>query len=90
MAGIIADYFNERARQRYGEFVGAMDVAEEAFATVMKVIDRVDDSRERSGFTLPTRDELKALHAKAFRGLDLVRQEAKKHEGDLVSRDWKA
>lgn len=90
MTGIIADYFNERARQRYGEFVGAMDVVEEAFDTVKKIIDRVDDSAAHTGFTLPTQDELRALHAKAFRELDRVRQEGKTHEGDLVSRDWKA
>lgn len=89
MAGIIANILNTRAIARYGEFVGAMDVVEEAFAAVKKVIDKVDDSVAHTGFTLPTQDELKAMHAKAFEALDSVRQEAKKHEGDLVSRDWK-
>jgi hypothetical protein len=89
MAGIITNIRNTRAIRKYGEFIGAMDMVEEAFATVMKVIDRVDDSAEHTGFTLPTQDELKGLHRKAFGGLDSVRQEAKKHEGDLVSRDWK-
>lgn len=88
MAGIISDIRNARAIRKYGEFIGAMDMVEEAFAAVMKVIDRVDDSAEHAGFTLPTKDELKALHDKAFGALDSVRMEAKKHEGDLVSREW--
>jgi hypothetical protein len=88
MAGIIADIRNTRAIRRYGEFIGAMDMVEEAFVTVMKVIDRVDDKAEHTGFTLPTQDELKSMHRKAFGALDSVRMEAKKHEGDLVSREW--
>jgi hypothetical protein len=89
MAGIIADFRNARAIQRYGEFIGAMDVVEQAFETVKKIIDRVDDDLTDTGFTVPTQDELKSMHRNAFEALDLVRQEAKKHEGDLVSREWK-
>lgn len=89
MAGIIANAINNRAIRKYGEFIGAMDMVEEAFATVMKVIDRVDDSAAHTGFSVATQDDLKSMHAKAFRALDSVRKEAKKHEGDLVSRDWK-
>jgi hypothetical protein len=88
MAGIIANMKNARAIRKYGEFIGAMDMVEEAFATVLKVIDRVDDSAEHTGFTVPTQDELKGLHRKAFAALDAVRVAAKKHEGDLVSREW--
>jgi hypothetical protein len=81
-------FISQRAVKRYGAFVGAMDMAAEAFDTVRKVIDRVDDSRGSSGYTLPTRDELIALHAKAFAALDTLRIKGKKHEADLVSRDW--
>ncbi|MGW6934665.1 hypothetical protein ACWGE0_31710 [Lentzea sp. NPDC054927] len=88
MAGIIANIRNTRAIRKYGEFVGAMDQVEVAFDSIMKVIDKVDDTIAHTGFTLPTQDELKAMHGKAFGALDSVRQEAKKHEGDLVSRDW--
>lgn len=81
-------FINQRAVKRYAAFVGAMDMAAEAFDTVRKVIDRVDDSRGSGGYTLPTRDELRALHAKAFAALDTLRIKGKKHEAELVSRDW--
>lgn len=88
MTGIITGILNERAIARYGAFIGAMDMVEEAFRSVDEVIDKVDDSAQHTGWTLPTQDELKALRVKAFDALDRVRQLAKKHEGDLVSRDW--
>jgi hypothetical protein len=86
--GMALGFINQRAVRRYGAFVGAMDMAAEALDTVRKVIDRVDDSRSSGGYTLPTRDELITLHAKAFAALDTLRLKGKKHEADLVSRDW--
>lgn len=88
MKSMALGFINQRAIKRYGAFVGAMDMAAEAFDTVRKVIDRVDDSRGSGGYTLPTRDELITLHAKAFAALDTLRAKGKKHEADLVSRDW--
>lgn len=88
MPGLIANVRNKRALDRYSEFVSAMDMVEQAFDTVMKVIKRVDDSAEHTGFTVASKDELKAMHTKAFQKLDAVRRLGKLHEGDLVSREW--
>ncbi|GAA0614321.1 hypothetical protein GCM10010174_34970 [Kutzneria viridogrisea] len=79
---------NQRAVQRYAAFVGAMDMLGEAFRTVDRVIDRVDDSVGEGGYTLPTQDELRALRTTAFDALDALRAKGKKHEADLVSRPW--
>nr|WP_184676205.1 hypothetical protein [Saccharothrix violaceirubra] len=89
---MVSGFLNTRAIRRYGEFVGALDMVEEAFRAVDEVIDRVDDSESgcACGWTLPTRDDLVALRRRAFEALDSVRLKAKKHEGDLVSREWRA
>jgi hypothetical protein len=86
---ILTDMVNTRAIERYGEFVGAMDMVAEALESADKLIAQVDDKRGAGGFTLPTQDELKALRLKAFHALDILRTKAKQHEGDLVSRAWK-
>ena len=89
MTSMFKDMLNSRAIRKYGEFIGAMDMVEEAFRAVDAVIELVDDgAAEGSGWTTPSQDELKALRRKAFEALDAVRVKAKKHEGDLVSREW--
>jgi hypothetical protein len=89
VTGIVEGMLNSRAIRKYGEFIGAMDMVEEAFRAVDSVIERVDDSAVAAGgWTLPTQDDLKSLRRTAFNALDAVRVKAKKHEGDLVSREW--
>lgn len=88
VAGIVDTVVNSRALRKYQEFVGAMDMVEEAFRSVDGVIDLVDDSAGDGGWTLPTQDELIALRRRAFEALDVVRLKGKRHEGDLVSREW--
>jgi len=81
---------NARARQRYAEFVGAMDLVLECLTEVKKLVDRVDDDRApEGGWTLLTRDELAALWRKAFDELDGLRRKTKRYEAELISRDWR-
>jgi glutamine synthetase type III len=80
---------NRRAQARYSAFVTSMDVLADLFDELDKIIDRVDDTKASGGFTLATQDELKAYRLKAFGELDRLRTTAKKHEAELVSRDWR-
>lgn len=85
---IIEDYRTKKALERYGHFVGAMDTLEEGLIEAGKLIQRVDDSKAGAGFTLPTKDELTALLKKVYERVERLRSKAKRHEADLVSREW--
>ncbi|GAA1993556.1 hypothetical protein [Amycolatopsis minnesotensis] len=80
---------NERARGRYGAFVGAMDGVLESLDEVNKIIDRVKDDHATAGFTVATRDELMGYSRHAFADLDRLRSTAKKYEAELMSREWR-
>jgi hypothetical protein len=80
---------NKRAREKYATFVTAVDTLGGLFDELDKVIDKVDDDAAPGGFTIATRDDLKGYRRRAFEELDRLRTNAKKHEADLVSRDWR-
>lgn len=80
---------NKRAMERYGQFVSALDLVAEQFDEIDKLIDRVGKGTTESGFTVPSREELKGLRAKAFGELEQMRATAKKFEAELVSKPWK-
>jgi hypothetical protein len=80
---------NNRARQKYGVLVGAMDMAVEALDAVDKVIARMDPKHASGGWTVSTPDELRAFRMKAFDELERLRKSTKKYEAELISRDWR-
>jgi hypothetical protein len=80
---------NRRAQQRYATFVNNMDMVAEVLGEVDKLIDRYNDGAMADSWTIATKDELKALRGKAFDELDRLRVLGKKHEAELVSRDWR-
>ena len=82
-------YFNRRAQERYGTFTASLDLVAEVLAEVDKLIDSYDDGGMSESWTIATRDELKAFRTKAFDDLDRLRTLGKKHEAELVSRNWR-
>lgn len=80
---------NRRAQERYGAFVGAMDVAGEALLVVDKLIDAADETRAAGTWTVATPDELQGYRIAAMDALERLRTAAKKYEVELVSRDWR-
>ncbi|MEV7097571.1 hypothetical protein AB0M80_32440 [Amycolatopsis sp. NPDC051045] len=80
---------NRRAQERYATFVNNMDMVAEVLVEVDKLIDRYDEDAMAGSWTIATKDELKALRTKAFDELDRLRILGKKHEAELVSRDWR-
>ncbi|RSM80416.1 hypothetical protein DMH04_30255 [Kibdelosporangium aridum] len=80
---------NNRAQQKYGALVGALDLVSEAFDAVDKVIDGMDPGKASGGWTVATPDELRGMRTKAFEAIERFRAGTKKYEAELVSRDWR-
>jgi hypothetical protein len=80
---------NNRARQKYGALVGALDLVAEAFDAVDKVIAKMDPGKVSGGWTVATPDELRGYRTKAFDAVDRLRTATKKYEAELISRDWR-
>lgn len=80
---------NRRAQERYSQFVSTLDMVAEVLGEVDKLIARYDDGAMSESWTIATKDELKAFRSKAFDELDRLRTLGKKHEADLISRDWR-
>ena len=80
---------NRRAQQRYATFVATLEMIAEVLGEVDKLIARYDDKAMTVEWTIASKDELKSFRAKAFDELDRLRQLGKKHEAELVSRDWR-
>jgi ElaB/YqjD/DUF883 family membrane-anchored ribosome-binding protein len=80
---------NRRAQQRYATFVNTLDMVAEVLGEVDKLIDRYDEDAMSDSWTIASKDELKAFRTKAFDELDRLRTLGKKHEAELVSRDWR-
>ncbi|MEV4050427.1 hypothetical protein AB0J55_04500 [Amycolatopsis sp. NPDC049688] len=80
---------NRRAQERYATFVNNMDMVAEVLLDVDKLIDCYDADAMAGSWTIATQDELKALRTKAFDELDRLRMLGKKHEAELVSREWR-
>jgi hypothetical protein len=83
------EIINRRARERYGQFVSAMDMALIALESCDPLIERADDKHKPAGYTVATQDELRAYRRATFDSLDDLRGKAKKYEAELVSRDWR-
>ncbi|UOX91347.1 hypothetical protein MUY14_12230 [Amycolatopsis sp. FBCC-B4732] len=80
---------NRRAQQRYATFVNTLDMVAEVLAEVDKLIAKYDDNAMSDSWTIATKDDLKSFRTKAFDELDRLRLLGKKHEAELISRDWR-
>ncbi|MFD9893542.1 hypothetical protein ACFWY9_29715 [Amycolatopsis sp. NPDC059027] len=80
---------NRRAQERYATFTAALDMIGEILGEVDKLIATVDDKASADSWTTATQDELKALRTRAFEELDHLRTLGKKHEAELISREWR-
>ncbi len=80
---------NRRAQQRYATFVTNLDMIAEVLGEVDKLIAKYDDKAMADSWTIASKDELKAFRTKAFDELDRLRTLGKKHEAELISRDWR-
>lgn len=81
---------NARALRKYGELVSAMDLVAEALESARRLIASMKGKPVASGsWTVPTRDELVAMHTRGVEQLDRLRTAAKKYEAELISREWR-
>ncbi|GLY35251.1 hypothetical protein Amsp01_012750 [Amycolatopsis sp. NBRC 101858] len=80
---------NRRAQQRYATFVNTLDMVAEVLAEVDKLIAKYDDHAMSDSWTIASKDDLKSFRTKAFDELDRLRLLGKKHEAELISRDWR-
>ncbi|WIX81720.1 hypothetical protein QRX50_13630 [Amycolatopsis carbonis] len=82
-------FINRRAQQRYGTFVSTLDLVADVLSSVDRVIESYDEGAMSGSWTIATQDELKAHRKAAFDELDHLRTLGKKHEAELVSRNWR-
>ncbi|MCO1577666.1 hypothetical protein M8C13_18070 [Crossiella sp. SN42] len=81
---------NARARQRYGEFVQALDFAFEQLIELKKMIDKMRPRvRTQGAWRNATPDELKGMYKKACAELEELKAHAMTYESELISRDWR-
>ncbi|MGW4521041.1 hypothetical protein [Amycolatopsis sp. NPDC004378] len=83
------EIINRRARERYGQFVSAMDMVLIALEDCKPLIERVDDGHKPAGYTVATQGELRGYWNATFDSLDDLRDKGKKYEAELVSKDWR-
>ncbi len=81
---------NEHAQKRYKEFTTAIAHVHELIIPIDKLIGRMDKPNARyRGWRMKRPDELKAIVKKLRNQLELVTEQAKKYEKELISRDWR-
>ncbi|MEU7068453.1 hypothetical protein [Streptomyces sp. NPDC046161] len=69
--------------------MATLDMIADVLRGVDRVIETYDEDAMSGSWTIATRDELKAHRTRAFDELDRLRTLGKKHEAELVSRDWR-
>lgn len=81
---------NRRAQERYATFTATLDLLGDILTDVDKLIAKVDDGAAGvDSWSIATQDELKQYRANAFAELDHLRTLGKKHEAELISREWR-
>jgi hypothetical protein len=81
---------NQRATERYGEFVGAMNVVTEMLVPLEGLINKMSERRVPPGsWRIAKPEELKKMLAKARKDLEELKAHAKKYEAELKSREWR-
>ncbi|WP_329789143.1 hypothetical protein V1227_33015 [Lentzea sp. DG1S-22] len=88
---MIQEMLNDRAQQRYGSFVGAMDFVEELLVPLEKLINRMSEKPGKAGgWRVAKPDELKGYLRTARNDLSALREQAKRHEINLKAKEWGA
>ncbi|MDX8144687.1 hypothetical protein SK854_21400 [Lentzea sp. BCCO 10_0061] len=88
---MIQEMLNERAQQRYGAFVGAMDFVEELLMPLEKLINKMSEKPGKAGsWRVATPDDLKGYLRTARNDLSALREQAKRHEINLKAKEWGA
>ena len=88
---MIQEMLNERAQQRYGAFVGAMDFVEELLVPLEKLINKMTEKPGRpGGWRVSTPDELKGKLSRARNALGALREQSMKYEAELKAQEWGA
>lgn len=81
---------NDRAQVKYGEFVHALNFAQEQLGLLRKIVDRMDARKAKPGtWRVSTPDQLKGLYRTALADLEALQVQAKKYETELKSREWR-
>lgn len=82
---------NERAQDKYGAFVGAMDFVEEMFGPLEKLIEKMREQPSKpGGWRITKPEDLKVMLKKAREDLTALREQAKKYEAELKAKEWGA
>ncbi|WP_199439416.1 hypothetical protein [Umezawaea beigongshangensis] len=81
---------NKRAQERYDNFVSAMDLVAEQFDPLSALIKKMQEGKAPPGaFRITSPEQLRKLHTDALKALTELREQAKKYEAELKSRDWR-
>ncbi len=81
---------NSRAQEKYGEFVHALNFAQEQLTELDKLIARMSERRLPPGtWRVATPEQLKAMYKTALADLEALQVQAKKYETELKSREWR-
>lgn len=81
---------NRRARRKYGEFYGALQMVIESIEHSKKLVENLDERPDGEySWAAPEKGEVQAAHDKAARSMETMHKSAKKHEAELISRDWR-
>ncbi|MGO1057048.1 hypothetical protein [Crossiella sp. CA198] len=81
---------NEHARQKYGEYVGALDFAFGMLTELKKLIDKMDEQKTPAGaWQITPPEELKKQYLRVLDQLSALRNKSMKYESELISRNWR-
>jgi hypothetical protein len=81
---------NQRATERYGEFVGAIDTVTEMLVPLEKLINKMSERRAPAGsWRIAKPEELKKMLAQARQDLEALKAHAMRYEAELKSREWR-
>ncbi|SFR29357.1 hypothetical protein SAMN04488564_118158 [Lentzea waywayandensis] len=82
---------NNKAKDNYATFRAAITLVQQVMDDqVPGVIDKVSDADMPSdAWSVPTADELKSLAGNVVREIEVLTEDAKKYEVELISRGWR-
>lgn len=79
-----------KAPEKYGQFVAAIDFVTEMLEPLEKLINRMKENRAPAGsWRIASPEELKKMLAKARTDLTILKDQAVRYETELTTREWK-
>lgn len=80
---------NQRALRKYGEFYGSLQVMIEAIEAAETLVKSLAERQEGTySWVAPDKEEVQDAHQKVARSMEKMHKDAKKHEAELISREW--